>query len=209
MKDLERDSFRYHLGQVLKELRENLGHSQGFVCKQLGRSTSWLSMIENGKTTTTLDVLNIILNIYGVSFLHFFESIELRNQSKDSNESIVESIVVIKKNERHPLIIYGLSYLLPYRKQQEFVRKNRIDFVPVILLANRKSAILQHAGEEYWYVVEGVLTVYFYKADDDLLMSQTISKDDAVHFNSSIKHQAVNQTKQPVKFVTVRLPKIF
>jgi transcriptional regulator with XRE-family HTH domain len=61
------------ISKRLKELRKKMGFSQYKLSKESGVSQSYLSCLEAGKKTPTVDTLEKICNTFGISLSEFFE----------------------------------------------------------------------------------------------------------------------------------------
>lgn len=53
-------------GQALKRRRKELGYTQNYVSEVTGLSASFISNLENGKTTTELGKAILLANILGL-----------------------------------------------------------------------------------------------------------------------------------------------
>jgi len=204
------ETIRETIGVVLKELREQHNYSQGHVCHHLNRSTSWLSMVESGKTTTTLDVLTNLLNFYEIPLSQFFELVE-RRSSHINGDNLSVTVAHIHKKDWQPLqLAHGMIYLLP--PYSGILKDSKLDITPIILKPGCKSGIVQHVGEEILYILEGKLILQFYEDSDgknQIGQDFILEKDEAVHFYTSMWHQGINQTEQTTRFLVVRFPKVF
>lgn len=201
------DKLKESTGTVLRELREQRGYSQIDVSRIIGRTTSWLSMLEAGKTTTTFNILLELLNIYECTLSYFFESVE--EKSRDTSD-FKKNIAVVHVNEWQPLsLIEGMTYFLPPFKEK--LQGGKLDFTPVVLKAGCSSGVVRHQGEEILYMLKGELELLFY---EDLMDTPTgeplkLKQGDAVHFYTSIRHEGKNHTDTDVRFLVVRSSKVF
>ncbi len=83
------------LGLVIKRIREERGLKQIYVAKKAQISNRYLSAIESGKRTPTLETIEKIAKAVGIStpglFLEFIgDSAEVENHKKDDLKSIIK-----------------------------------------------------------------------------------------------------------------------
>ena len=193
-------------GQVLKDLREETGMTAADAASQLGRTRSWLSMLEGGKSTTTLDSLIDLLCIYKCEDLsRFFELVEKKERTGEPQEHIA----VTRATDWQPFTpVEGIIYELPpYRCKLDHAK---LDITPATLRPGGKSGIIRHPGEEVIYVLEGRFKAVFYNDAGKIIKELLLEKGDAVHFYTSVRHEGINYSDtEEAKFLIVRSLRVF
>jgi len=200
------NNMRKSTGKILNKLREERGRSQIDVCQEIGKTPSWLSMLEAGKATTTLDVLTKLLDIYNCDLSHFFELVEEESRTIDNGLKPNVAITRLDEWQVFPLMD-GITYLLsPFKLQG-----SKLDVTPVILKAKHRSGIIRHRGEEVLYVLSGEFILEFYEDPEGQKRigdQYPLRQGDAVQFYTWIWHQGINNSDQNTNFLVVRCPKI-
>jgi transcriptional regulator with XRE-family HTH domain len=127
------------VGLKLKELRKNRGMSIRKVSEETGFSISFLSKLENGKTSITIKNLGKLLSFYGVTLADVFSSpaaakVAFRQEDRkrvDSPESVTLELLVDRPEiSMEPL----LGTFKPHARYQD----------PI-----------EHGGEEFTMVLKG------------------------------------------------------
>jgi len=129
------------VGKILKNLRKERGYSMRRLSDETGFSLSFLSKLENGKTSITIRNLVKLLSFYGVTLSDVFaapssKKFAFRREERkviESSESItLELLVEDHENNMEPLV----ATFQPHAKYVE---------------------PLEHGGEEFAFVVKGEL----------------------------------------------------
>ena len=177
------------IGRKIKELRT----SQNLTLKDLSikasMSIGFLSQLERGLTTIAVDTLYNLAEILGVDVSYFL-------QSPKQNEKIVlrsyeKEMIQINSNQ----FIY---YNLTNSSEGKVFLPRYIEILPV----NSEEPIMeyQHEGQEFVYVMEGILTLAFNNEIYELYPG------DSAHYDSTIIHNWGNRTGKTVKMITVHTP---
>lgn len=160
------------VGKILHNLRKERGYSMRKVSEDTGFSLSFLSKLENGKTSITIRNLVKLLNFYGVTLADVFaekssRKIAFRREERkvlESSESItLELLVGNRDNNMEPLIA---------------------TFPP----RSRYVDPLEHGGEEFAFVVKGELR---FEMDG---MTHHLREGDCVYFPGEKTHGWENVT---------------
>lgn len=72
------NDLRLALGARIKELRRRLGASQEELAGRAGMHWTYLSDLERGRQTPTLDVVNRLARAFGVTIAEFFAPFDQR-----------------------------------------------------------------------------------------------------------------------------------
>lgn len=177
----------HRIGERLRTLRRNRSMTLKQVSEATGLSESFLSQVEHAKSSITIESLMKVSEAFNVNPSFFFsESAEEEQRRK----------IQINKNgtTKAEQIISDFSYtdLAGNFPDQQFL--------PTLVTLNpRKKGVrpLAHRGQEFIYVVSGVLTVIF--EHDEVSLQQ----GESIHMDSTIPHNWINKTDQEVVFLYV------
>lgn len=180
------------IGRKIKELRS----SKNLTLKDLGSKTNlsigFLSQLERGLTTVDIDSLSNISKALEVNLSHFLED-------PKSNRK-----VILRSYEKEVYQVYSNQFI-HYHLTNNVGNKSLLPRLIEILPTNSKEEVTEytHEGEEFIYVLEGILTLFINNEQHELYPG------DSAHFNSNIVHNWVNHTSKTVKILTVHTPRMF
>lgn len=177
------------IGEKIKELRVN----KGMTLKDLGEatnlSTGFLSQLERGLTTIAVDILQKIATVLGVEITYFI---------RDSNKN-KSHIIRSYEQEVHEVIN---SQFIHYHLSNNLNDKSMLPRMIEILPMNKIESIngYSHSGEEFVYVLEGILTLVMDEREDILYPG------DSAHYSSHTIHNWSNETNKKTKILVVGTP---
>lgn len=180
------------VGKKIKELRVN----KNLTLKELSAATNlsigFLSQLERGLTTVAIDSLNNIAKALEVNLSYFIES--KRNNKKIITRSYEKEVFQVDNNQ-----------FIHYHLTNDIENKNLLPRLIEILPTKFQEDITsyQHEGEEFVYVLEGILTLIINGEQQELFPG------DSAHYNSNIIHNWANYTSRAVKILTVNTPNMF
>ena len=192
--DLDQDGdSSIRVGRQIRHWRLVKGLTLRDMAKLVGCSESFLSKIENDRTTPSLSTLHKIAVALELSISDIFGS--------------GESEVVTRANERNVLLVDGdesdgdqtrLEQLVPAKKG----RLLQADMY-IIPPGGGSHGEIQHSGEEFGFVMEGslVLTV------DN--MSYVLEAGDSFVFRSELTHTFSNKGNSVARVLWVNTPPTF
>jgi len=165
---------------------------KNMTLKDLGEKTdlsiSYLSMIERGLTSISLSTLQKISEALGVG------QTELSVQDPHSHDGIVRSyqssFVKLESSNSifSDLIDNDIFIPRPFDSKLITILQSH-NIVP--------SFLFTHSGEEFIYILEGMLTLLMGK------QTYVLSAGDSAHYHSSIPHEWLNRTDRLVKFLAI------
>ena len=192
--DLDQDGDRsIRVGRQIRHWRLVKGFTLRDMSKLAGCSESFLSKIENDRTTPSLSTLHKIAVALELSISDIFGS--------------GESEVVTRANERNVLLVDGdesdgdqtrLEQLVPAKKG----RLLQADMY-VIPPGGGSNGEIQHSGEEFGFVMEGSL---FLTIDN---MSYHLEEGDSFVFRSELTHTFSNKGNTVARVLWVNTPPTF
>ncbi len=181
------------MNEIAERIR-NLRKEKSLTLKDLSEKTdlsvSFLSQVENGASSLAITSLKKIADALGVSMSYFFEVPAVHN-------------FLINAADEKPFTIEG--------SESEFVRLSgdfpgrKLEVIMTTIPARHQhgGTSFNHPGEEFVYVLEGVLIV---KLDGKEYL---VKAGDAIHYPSNLDHLWSNPIDQPAKLLTVLTPLIF
>ena len=181
------------IGNRLKKLRTDKGLTLKELGELTGLSVSFLSQLERGITTVAIDSLKNISDVLGVDIGHFF------TLPKTSQEC-----VVVKSYENEILLMEGDNFI-QFQLSHELGDKQILPRL-VEVFPRKSGETVQpygHEGEEFIYILEGILT-YYYNGE-----KYELYPNDSVHIHSSVPHIWENNTNRVVKLLMVSVPNHF
>ena len=179
------NQLRKKAGMTLKELSEATGLSQGF-----------LSKFERGTTTIAVDSLILIADTLGTSINHLLTQSE-QHKNKDDFK------IVHRSYENS--VLYMEASFINYQISHTYSDMDILPKMIVLLPANEAdhNALFSHSGQEFVYVLEGILTL---KIDSEVF---ELYPGDTAHFKSDTQHTWYNNTNRNTKILTIHTPNVF
>lgn len=182
---------RKDIGNKIRELRNN----KGLTLKELGEKTdlsiSFLSQVERGTSAVSITALEKIAGALETDLAYFFTL-----PQKHEN-------LIMRSYEQE---VFSVEESRVYNRLANDVNGKVLESMLITLFPNQKEnkvATYTHEGEEFAYVLEGILTILI---DDE---EYQLNPGDCVHMASTIPHEWVNYTNKLVKVLCVSIPRIF
>jgi transcriptional regulator with XRE-family HTH domain len=172
------------VGRILKDLRNDRGYSIRKVSEETGFSLSFLSKLENGKTSITIRNLVKLLNFYGVTLADVF--------SAPSNKKVAfrrEERKVLESSENITLEL--------------LVDDRELNMEPLVATFPPRSKYvepLEHGGEEFAFVVKGELRFELEGA------SHYLREGDCAYFPGQQAHRWENAADEEALLLMVTYP---
>ena len=197
------------IGEKLKKSRNDKGMSLRELATKVELSASFLSQIEQGKASPSIENLKKIAHTLDVRVAYLIEDEEddIRNIEHIKKENI-KYIESLDSNIK-------MGILLSNNRE-----KNMEPIIYEIGVDGESGRDFYSHGssEEFIYILEGELEVYVankkYKLEGELEVyvankKYKLSKGDSLYFKSSLKHRFKNTSKKEVKALWVVSPPTF
>ncbi len=175
------------IGHKIKQLRVQNGLTLEELASRSELTKGFLSQLERNLTSPSISTLEDILEALGSSLSDFFK------EEKD------EQMVFQKKDffvdERDE---YTINWIVPN------TQKN--DMEPILIeipQGGRSFSVNPHGGEEFGYVVEGMVTLM---VGDK---RHTIKKGETFYMTGKEYHYLLNEKKTTAKIIWVSTPPLF
>ncbi|WNC14135.1 XRE family transcriptional regulator [Brevibacillus brevis] len=178
-----------NLGKLIKALRVGKKMTLKQISEKTELSISFLSQVERGKSSITLESLKKISEALDVSPSYFFSEEPAAAKTRLHRGSRVSP-----RKQEPPFVFEDLSGDLANPLMEPIL--------VTLLPHDEKGTPFVHKGQEFVYVLEGVLTLLLGDEEIDLYPG------DSIHMESSTPHNWFNRTSEQVRFLCVNcLPK--
>ncbi|MFP3387257.1 helix-turn-helix domain-containing protein [Brevibacillus sp. SIMBA_040] len=172
------------IGKLIKALRTGRKKTLKQIAEKTDLSISFLSQVERGKSSITLESLKKISEALEVSPSYFFSENSVHVISSVRRGSLEQT----KKND-FSFVFEDLSGNLANPSMEPIL---------VTLQPHEDKGVpFIHKGQEFVYVLEGVLTLLLGHEEYEL------RPGDSIHMESSTPHNWLNRTGEPVRFLCV------
>ncbi|MDQ3692129.1 MAG: cupin domain-containing protein [Chloroflexota bacterium] len=194
------------LGSEIRALRRGLGLSTVALARRCDVSPSLISQVERGLTAPSLEVLWAIARALDVPIGTFFQADATSDASRTAATDeraapAAKSVAVVRAGERKRL---GLTPSLTYQLLSPDLQ-HRIELVWVEFGPGEEGPVepFTHAGEEQMVVIQGEMQMW--------IDGQTwnLAAGDAITFDSSVPHRAMNRGSAPAIVIAAITPPSF
>lgn len=177
------------IGMKIKALRQSKDMTLKVLSESSGLSIGFLSQLERGLTSVAIDSLEDIAKALDVELGYFITKQKVKNS------------VLMKSYEREVSQVIS-SKIIYYHLSQNLENKLMLPKLVTVLPEEMTEEVAEygHEGEEFIYVLEGILTLFVDHVE------YTLHPEDCAHFNSSSPHNWVNNTNRNVKMLVVNTP---
>ena len=184
------------LGKRIKQLRKEKGLILRELAERSKLSIGYISLVERGLTSISLTSLKNIAVALEVSYNDFF----MMNPPLPAQDRVVRGydLRVFQLNNSNN-IYHSLRGNIPAGEQ-------RMEPILVTLLPGQEEKNVlpySHDGEEFGYVLEGVLTFLFENKRREL------NPGDSLHIPSQTPHNWANFTNKLVRLLYINTTKVF
>lgn len=184
-----------NIGSTIKDLRKK----KGLTLKELSLSTNFsvgfLSQLERGMTSIAIDSLEILAHSLDVELSYFFKTVT--NEKKNS--------LIVRSYNRDTIAITDkiIQHNLSSDITKFEIYPRLIDIMPFSNNGNNELQLYSHEGEEFIFILEGILTLVVDEEEYELYPG------DSATFNSSTLHNWKNTTNNVTRLICVHNPNPF
>ena len=182
------------MGMRIKALRKEKKYTLKQLAEESGLSIGFLSQLERGMSSIAVDSLARIASILGVSLSTFFADSQMISQDPVSHSS------ELHWNADGPEIVQAMLSKDLYGFD---ILPRIFNLMPSAGGREKEGVIHRHTGEEFIYVLEGVVTVYHNERE------YTLYPGDSIQIHSDIPHNWFNRTNKMAKLLSVSCPNPF
>jgi len=172
------------IGKQIKKLRLEREMTLKDVSEKTGLSIGFLSQVERGKSSITLQSISKISDALEVSRSYFFKDEE-------------EPTQIQQNNSEQKFKFHNSNFV--YQSLSGDLNDPKFEPMLVVLLPTNThvSSASTHSGQEFVYVLEGRLTVIIEDQETE------IETGSSFHIDSTTPHTWFNNTSDPVKLLYV------
>jgi len=176
------------LGERLRLRRKELKLSMKEVAISSGLSIGFISQVERGLTSPSLTSLTAIANFLRSDVTNFLSQPKSKSSITRHQE---RDVYTINKN--------GLQY----ERLSDSFPGHTLNSVIIHEMPGHRSESISHEGEEFFFILEGAITIYI----DDVV--NILEAGDSLHFDSSRSHSAWNHTNKVTTVLHVCTMNVF
>ncbi|MCS6906942.1 MAG: XRE family transcriptional regulator [Anaerolineales bacterium] len=180
------------IGQRIHEMRLRREWTLEELAQKTNCTPGFLSQLENGKVAPSITTLYAIAEALGIKITDFFPE-------------TIHPPKVVRKGERQTFRIEGSSVIYS-PLMDRLPRAILQSFILTLLPPNQGLQYDEeraHFGEEFYYVLSGVLRVRIENTFYDLFTG------DSIYFHSSYRHRLLNPTEHHTVVLCMITPAIF
>jgi len=177
------------ISQKIKSLRKQQDLTLKDLGQKSGLSVSFLSQVENGSTSLAIVSLKKIADALNVPIAYFFNEYEEHNY-------------VVKSEDHKTFKIEGTPSEF-VRVSGDFPNRTMETIIVTLMPESAHGSIMTHPGEEFVYVLEGVVIVTIDKKE------YLLKAGDSIHYPSTTPHVWQNPLKQEAKVISTTSHRIF
>ena len=180
------------IGERIKKKRNEKDFSLRELAAKVDLSASFLSQIEQGKASPSIENLKKIANYLEVKVSYLIE---------EEDESL-GSFHIKKEDRKYVESIDSKTSIALLTSSK--IEKNMEPIMYEIKPGGESGrGFFNHNGEEFIYIVEGTLDIYI---EDQLT---TLNEGDSFYFKSSLNHRFKNNGKKLTKAIWIVTPPTF
>lgn len=175
------------LGKKINQMRSVLNLTQEELANRCELTKSYISQLENNKTSPSLATLTQILEVLGTNLADFF------------NEESPAKIVFNKDEQiKKSFEGYDMTWLIP--------TSQKLMMESVLVEVEPHAQTLEdtpHEGQEFGYVLEGCIDVVYGS------LVKNCKKGEAFYIETNKSHYVKNRTNKTAKLIWVSCPPNF
>lgn len=166
------------LGKRIKKLRLKAGLKMIDLARVTGLAQSTISKVESGAMSPTYDVLQKLATGLDIDVVLLF------SDSPEHSASGRRSVTKRGSGNKHITPVYAHEVLC-----SDIHGKRMMPFITKVLAHSRNDFpnLISHEGEEFFYVLDGEVTVY-----TDLYEPLKLTAGDSMYFDTSMGHVTVS-----------------
>jgi transcriptional regulator with XRE-family HTH domain len=177
----------FQIGSTVKKSRIEKGLTLQQLADKTGLTAAYLSKLENEKVSPSINTLKVLADELGVYITDFFENDLINDPCVNPPETWTRKIVKGWKADVKQMI-----KLVGNKKMQPFFT--------VIPPNGGAHEHYSHPGEEFVYVLEGVLTITLNGVETEMPAGTS------AYFSALSPHSWINRKKTPVKMIWICTP---
>lgn len=181
------------IGARVKNLRTTRKYTLKRLSEEVGLSIGFLSQLERGMSSIAIDSLSKIADVFDVPLSSFFVHTET-----SSTSPLMKSYDAVPSQVSPEITQYILS-----NDPIEYEALPRLIVLMPACETTETRLAYSHQGEEFYYVLEGIVTVELDRQE------YTLYPGDSMQIHSTSEHNWYNRTNRVAKFIQVNCPNPF
>lgn len=178
------------IGAHIRSLRLARKYTLKQLSDESGLSVGFLSQLERGISSVAIDTLGKLAEILGTDLSSFFSVVNVAR-----TEPVLHSFEL----RSNPVSAQIVQYVLSNDPASYQLLPRLFTLLPLEDVAE-EIEMYSHEGEEFAYVLEGIVTVYL---DGK---RYTLYPGDSIQIRSNAQHNWFNETNKVAKLLTVNSP---
>ena len=178
------------IGSRIKSLRTGKKYTLKQLSEESGLSIGFLSQLERGMSSIAIDSLAKLAEIFEVPLASFFDAPQRKQdnpvmqgfnlQPIEVSDQIVQFI--LSKDPERFAVLPRLFQLMPQKNPED------------------ELEMYNHSGEEFIYLLEGIVSVYVGENE------YTLYPGDSIQIRSNIDHNWINRTNKVARMLCYNYP---
>lgn len=181
-----------NLGEKIKKIRIEKKFSLRDLAAMVDLSASFLSQIEQGKASPSIENLKKIAN-----------SLEVRVSYLIEDEDAPKDLIVVRKEDRYIVESLDSRTSISLLSNSDIDKNMEPIYYEINAGGESGENYYSHPGEEFIFVIEGEVDIYI---DEN---KTTLKEGDSMYFKSVLKHKFKNNSSKIAKVLWVVTPPTF
>lgn len=192
-------SHKISIGEKIKTLRS----ANNLTLKQLSEMTNlsvgFLSQMERGMSSIAIDTLEKIAAALGVSLTSFFDDTPEPDETSEPYDPVLHSFA----HHATPVSSQIIQTVLSQDVMAFDLLPRLFDLMPFANAEEEHLEMYSHTGEEFIYILEGIVTI---RVDDS---EYVLYPGDSIQIHSNEEHNWRNCTNKTARLLSVNVPNPF
>lgn len=182
------------IGAKVKSLRIDKNYTLKQLSEETGLSIGFLSQLERGISSIAIDSLAKIAESLSFPLANFFDS-----NSPTSQDPVLHSFNLPCTKATSEIV----QYILSNNPSEYEILPRLFQLMPLVDGDDAEVVMLTHIGEEFIYILEGIVTVYLEDRE------YTLYPGDSLQIHSNVRHNWLNRTNKMARLLSINSPNPF
>lgn len=170
------------IGSKIKQLREAAGLTQEELAEVAGIQPSKVALVESGEASPTIATLLKIARRLGIRLGTILDGTEATGPIVTGTKQLISTVNTQRAGETEHLSFFSLAGHKSDRTMEPFI-------VNVHYTEPCKENFSSHEGEEFIYVLEGTIDVYYGRE------KLTVNEGETIYYDSIVPHCVTTHEK--------------
>lgn len=182
------------IGAKVKELRISQKYTLKQLSEETGLSIGFLSQMERGISSIAIDSLSKIAEALNFPLSNFFDT-----STPLTKDPVIHSFNLPCTKATTEII----QYILSTNPSEYDILPRLFHLMPLMDGDKSEVVMLTHVGDEFIYILEGIVTVYLGERE------YTLYPGDSIQIHSNERHNWINRTNKVAKLLSINSPNPF